>query len=97
MGSPSHISGNILDLLLTNNEDLIQNITVYPYEASPIPTDHLMISFQLSLGICLSNKTHSHVIHDYSKDDFKGMTNYILNSDTFKCSEIYINVAWTFI
>ena len=97
MGSPSHISGNILDLLLTNNEDLIQNITVHPYEASPIPTDHLMISFQLSLGICLSNKTHSHVIHDYSKDDFKGMTNYILNSDTFKCSEIYINVAWTFI
>ena len=61
MGSPSHISGNILDLLLTNNEDLIQNITVYPYEASPIPTDHLMISFQLSLGTCLLNKTHPHV------------------------------------
>ena len=38
MGSPSYISGNILDLLLTNNEDLIQNITVHPHEASPIPT-----------------------------------------------------------
>ena len=98
MDSPSHISGNILDLLLTNNEDLIQNITVHPYEASPIPTDHLMIGFQLSLGTCLSNKPHSHFVYDYSKADFEGMTNYILNSDILMCSEIPdINVAWTFV
>ena len=60
---------------------------VHPYEASPIPTDHLMIGFQLSLGTCLSNKPHSHFVYDYSKADFEGMTNYILNSDILMCSK----------
>ena len=76
MSSPSHICGNILDLLLINDEDLIHNIIVYPHEASPIPTDHFMISFQLCLGNCLSNTTHSHFIFDYSKADFEGMTRF---------------------
>ena len=62
MGSPSHISGNILDLLLTNNEDLIQNSTVHLYEASSIPSDHLIIGFQLSLGTYLSNKPHPYFV-----------------------------------
>ena len=58
VGSPTHICGNILDL-----SELIQNIIVHPHEASPIPTDHLMIGFQLSLCTCSSNKTPIHYIY----------------------------------
>ena len=98
VSSPSHICGNILDLLLTNDDDLVQNITVHPHEASPIPTDHFMISFQLCLGNCLSSTTHSRFIFDYSKADFERMTSFILDSNICMCSEIYdINVAWSFI
>ena len=98
VSSPSHICGNILDLLLTHDEDLIQNITVNPHEASPIPTDHFMISFLLCLGNCLSNAILSHFTFDYSKADFEGMTDFIQDSDICMCSEIYdINVAWSFI
>ena len=41
---PTHIKGNILDILLTNNDDLIHNIAVHLLGETPILTDHFMVS-----------------------------------------------------
>ena len=37
---PTHIHGNLLDLLLTTNDDLVSNITVHSSEFSHFPSDH---------------------------------------------------------
>ena len=44
----THISGNLLDLILTsNNSNIIENILVEPY---PTISDHAMIYFEIRLG-----------------------------------------------
>ena len=37
---PTHIHGNILDLILTNTDDLIQNVIVLPHNLCPVQSDH---------------------------------------------------------
>ena len=44
---PTHIKGNILDLLLTNNEDLINNLTVVKDDLC-LSSDHYKICFQVN-------------------------------------------------
>jgi len=44
----THIHGNTLDLLLTNNEDLISDISVIPNDNKQMSSDHFSITFQLS-------------------------------------------------
>ena len=46
---PTHIQGNTLDLIFTNKEDLIDNVTVQPQEAFCVSSDHFMVSFNLCL------------------------------------------------
>ena len=46
--NPTHIQGNILDLILTNQEELIHSVTVHSREAFPIHSDHYPITFKLS-------------------------------------------------
>jgi len=43
---PTHIHGNILDLILTNDEDLITNVSVNAPDCSQISSDHFSISFK---------------------------------------------------
>ena len=44
--TPTHLKGNILDLILTNNVELISNVEVTPPRHS-LSSDHYIISFQL--------------------------------------------------
>ena len=51
---PTHIHGNILDLILTNTDDLIQNVIVLPHNRCPVQSDHFLINFSMSIS------EHSH-------------------------------------
>jgi len=57
MSCSTHIHGNTLDLVLINNDDLIESISVSFTNNLPIESDHYAITFELSLN--QQNKSHS--------------------------------------
>ena len=77
----THIHGNTLDLVLTNNEDLVSNISVHPTDSLPISSDHNTINLELSLARPHLPVNVTQHAYDYSKVDFLGMNAYIFNSD----------------
>ena len=47
---PTHNHGNILDLVITSDEDIIQDLTVHPCHYQPIPSDLFIMSFSVTLS-----------------------------------------------
>ena len=43
---PTHIKGNILDLILPNYDDFMSNLIIHPHQVS-IHSDHYMLSFSI--------------------------------------------------
>lgn len=56
INEPTHIYGNILDLVLTTNDDNISSLSVYPYASLPIISDHFAITFSLNTSLLSSPK-----------------------------------------
>ena len=48
--SPTHEHGNLLDLVLTNNEDIISDVQVHS-KGTFIKSDHYLVSFKLKIHI----------------------------------------------
>ena len=82
---PTHIHGNILDLILTNDEDLITNVSVNSPECSQISSDHFPISFSINQNCLPLHNTTTLQAYDYSKADFTSMNDFILNSNIADC------------
>ena len=55
--SPTHVKGNILDLIISNSFNLIDNISINCSHKS-LSSDHFMISFEISLHNTLSLPTN---------------------------------------
>ena len=90
---PTHTHGNILDLL-TNNEELISTICVSPIDNPLISSDHYTITFELlhvsklfSLGggLGVSSKATPYYTFIYSKGDYTGLRNHLLQTDFSTC------------
>jgi len=81
----THIHGNTLDLVLANNDDLIESISVSPTNNLPIESDHYAIMFELSLVRPQSTEQVPQHVYNFSKADFPGMTTYTLNSSITNC------------
>jgi len=81
----THIHGNTLDLILTNNDDLIDNISVSDTINIPIKSDHYAITFELSSFQPQPTENISQYVYDFSKADFHGMNAYISNSIIVNC------------
>ena len=80
--SPTHIHGNILDLLLTNADSLIHNVEV---NSSPIHSDHFLINFSISVPGHSTSHFVPYYAYDYSKANFEGLDAYIYNSNLLNC------------
>ena len=94
----THIHGSILDLILTNNEDLVSSISVHPTDNLPITSDHYIINLELSLARPNSPVNVTQHAYDYSKADFLGMNAYIFNSDIIDCLHFTdVEITWVFI
>ena len=50
--APTHIMGNLLDLVLVSGADSISSLRVHPEADSPFKSDHYMVSF--ALRVCMS-------------------------------------------
>ena len=83
--NPTHISGNILDLVLINAEVSLCNVTVLPQYSVPIQTDHFIVLFTLSLSFCSTNKSSKAFIYDYSKADWSSLCSDLMNFDFTPC------------
>ena len=95
---PTHIGGNILDLIFTNCENTISSLTVQSDTIHPVTSDHYLISLTLSYYHTSLNYTLPKYVYDYPKGDYEGLCHFLLSSDLtdfYDCSEV--NQAWTFV
>uniref|UniRef100_A0A1X7T0G1 Endonuclease/exonuclease/phosphatase domain-containing protein n=1 Tax=Amphimedon queenslandica TaxID=400682 RepID=A0A1X7T0G1_AMPQE len=78
---PTHVKGNVLDLVLTQKPESIQDLCVHSDGFSPLPSsDHYPISFSHSCQISVS--THSHLpTFNYLKGDYVALNDYLLDID----------------
>ena len=104
---PTHIHGNILDLILTNNEELISTICVSPIDNPLISSDHYAITFELlhasrlfssSGDFGIPSKATPYYTFIYSKGDYSILRNHQLQTDFSSCLSTYdIERIWNLI
>ena len=80
---PTHVKGNILDLILTNVSDNTQDVSVYSRNL-PFFTDHFIISCSVHVATRSQVKANCHYIYNFSKADFAGLVSHLLDYN-FDC------------
>ena len=80
---PTHIQGNILDLVLSNSNDCVTNLAVAP--SNWINTDHFEITFQISQQIHLTSTVIPKYVFDFPKADYDGILSYLCDFDYNPC------------
>ena len=83
--SPTHVKGNVLDLVLTSSIELLHSLAVFSDKFQY--SDHFLIKFSLHLlaPTPTSSAHRSLPALDYSRADYEGMCNYLLEFDFSKC------------
>ena len=52
---PTHVCGNILDLVLTNSPDHVTNLLVHPPDYQCVTSDHYLITFTITFEHLMSS------------------------------------------
>ena len=98
MHRPTHVKGSILDLLLTNNDDLdlIHTTVVHLPGETPILTDDFMVSYQCKASESRNgNCRHSTLVYDFPKADWTGLCNHLLDEDfSVSLALNYVELIW---
>ena len=98
--SPTHIKGNILDLLMTNHNDSIKILTILPHDQSSniIPSDHCLITFDTRLYTdrrFTSSTSSCALVFDFPKADLDGLCSYLLDHHFSSCIQSnHVNTVW---
>ena len=93
--SPTHLKGNILDLILTNSDELLSNVEVIPPHHS-LSSDHYIISFQLSLLKSVTPRQKPRYVFDFPKANLTGLCNFLLDFDFSPClASVNIEYVWS--
>lgn len=91
---PTHIHGNILDLVFSNYPDLLS----VPSIDSHTPSDHYLITFFLSASVHHPPPSPPLHLLNYSKADFDSMLLYFLDVNLDFCLHIPdVNEIWFYI
>ena len=72
---PTYTGGNILDIVLTK---AVFNVIVASF--SPLRSDHFAVTFRLSY-VPVTSSSSAKSLFDYSKADWTGLLEYLLNYD----------------
>ena len=105
INEPTHIQGNILDLIFTNNEDLIYDVTAHLYNYQPIPSDHCIISFSITCSYICHQATYPCKTEHFSVMwvclwlFYNGLNNNFLSSIDFSVCEQFTDIEsiWSII
>ena len=81
MNVPTHIAGNILDVVLTNI-DAICNISVNSKFPPGLSFNHFMITFSFQTSLNSPAKVNQKYTYGYSKASWEGMNYYLLQYDS---------------
>ena len=79
--TPTHVQGNILDLVLCNDINLIHDLKVHNSEQSQLASDHFKIKFSIPCSNPPKQKVTSSFAFDYSKADWDGLSSHLLDFD----------------
>ena len=71
---PTHNHGNILDLLLTNLDDYINHLQIYPDPL--LQSDHYIMTFSIYISVTTSSKSAAYFTFNFSKGDYQGLCNH---------------------
>ena len=80
----THVKGNILDLVFTNAVELVSDLSVL--KDTILTSDHFIISFSVkSVKSLVHHFCSSKSMLDYSKADFIGLCDFLLDYDFGLC------------
>ena len=92
---PTHVKGNILDLVLTNDSCLIVNLAVDYDNKSSLISDHFAIYFSIVSHLVNRSLPETISVYNISKGDMHGLCNFLLNYDfSFCLSSSEIEFIW---
>jgi hypothetical protein len=77
---PTHVKGNVLDLVFTSASVVIDILTIHPLSAVNF-SDHLAISFDLPCSVPTVSVSKPGYVFDYCKADFDGLCSFLLDSN----------------
>ena len=77
---PTHIRGNILDLVLTSPSVILDQFSIN-FSADAILYDYFLIYFLPLCFIPSSIKSKPGYVYDFSKANYNGMCDFLLDSD----------------
>ena len=86
----THEKGNVLDLVITDQENLINNFTVRCYHYTYCLRS-LCIIFSIHMSLLHNSSSHSQYILNFSKADMSSLNEYLLDYDYFEilnCSNV---------
>ena len=97
VNKPTHIHGNILDLVITSDPDLTTDLVIHPHTTYPLQSDHFIITFSICADVhhykCSRNV--SRPTYDLNKADWHNINRFF----TFKNGDAHfystdVETAW---
>ena len=83
---PTHIHGNILDLIITSSENSVSDINLSLEFNQTIKSDHYLISFKLhQISPTPSSSKDPVYVFDYHKGDYEGLNDVLISTDFSIC------------
>ena len=95
---PTHDHGNLLDLIITNNDDIISDIQVHSEGTLTIKSDHYPVTFNLKSILNQKSDYRPINILDYSKANFDGLNEFLSSIDFSSCYQSEdVDFVWSFV
>ena len=77
---PTHVKGNLLDLVLTSPSVSINSLTVHPSSVIDF-SDHFAVSFSVCCNVSSGALSSPGYVFDFCNADYESITNHLLDSD----------------
>ena len=79
--SSTHNAGNILDLILTNNDQLVHDIVIRYVHPSGLSSDHFIITFKVLVSSLTKVQVPQESTPNYSKANWEAMNTFFNQYD----------------
>ena len=95
--SSTHKAGNILDLIITNNDQLVHDIVIHPVLPTGLSSDHFVITFRFLLTDVVKAQASHSSFFNYSKANWEEIYLFLSQYDFKELYEISnLENAWTY-
>jgi len=83
---PTHIYRNILDLIITGDTDLIDDLVVHPLSDFSLESDHFIITFSICTSVYrYSHRNKAKHTYNFNKADWYGLNHFIAMNSSDVC------------